>query len=180
MTSSPDIAGAAGAEARARRTGELVFVGVLFAFAVFALALSFTIREPIGSSNVLGARVLPIIVTVFMAVTSAIAFIAVLRGDVGEADEGEDVDPDVRTSWRTVLFIVLAFASLIVVIPLAGWPLAVVVLFTCSSLALGGKSWWKAALIGLGLGLLTQILFGTLLGLSLPAFGDYLPEVFGG
>jgi len=185
---SPALAGGAGdaagaaaeRERRVRRGGELIFVGALFAFALVALALSFTIREPVGSSNVLGARVLPIIVTAFMAVTAAVAFIGVLRGDVGEADEGEDVDPDVRTSWRTVVYLVLAFASLIVVIPVAGWPVAVVVLFTCAALALGGRSWWRAALIGLALGIATQLVFGTLLGLSLPAFGVYLPGVFGG
>ncbi|MGM7665542.1 tripartite tricarboxylate transporter TctB family protein [Microbacterium sp. A93] len=165
---------------RSRKLGELFFVGVILAFAVVALVMTGFIREPIGSSNVLGARVVPYAVTALMLVASAGAIIAVLRGDVGAPDEGEDVDTEARTSWKTVILLALSFISLIVVIPLAGWPVAVAVLFTGASLALGAGSWWRALLLGAGLGVLTQLLFGTLLGLSLPPFGTILPEVFGG
>ncbi|HJB64643.1 MAG TPA: tripartite tricarboxylate transporter TctB family protein [Candidatus Microbacterium pullistercoris] len=162
------------------RVGELIFVGAILAFSALGVLLSGAIREPVGSSNVLGARVLPYVVTAFMCLTALAAFIATLRGRVGTPEEGEDVDESVGTSWRTVALLVIAFASLMVVIPIAGWPVAVTVLFTGSALALGAKSWWRALLIGAGLGVLTQVLFGILLGLSLPAFGEYLPEVFRG
>ncbi|MEL5990956.1 tripartite tricarboxylate transporter TctB family protein [Microbacterium phosphatis] len=165
---------------RGRRIGELVFIGVILAFSILALVMTGFIREPAGSSNVLGARVVPYAVNGLMLLASLGALIAVLRGDVGAPDEGEDIDPDAPTSWRTVILVCLAFSSLIVVIPLLGWPVAVTVLFTGASLALGAGSWWKALLLGAGLGILTQIVFGSLLGLSLPPFGDVLPEVFGG
>lgn len=170
---------AAGAP-RSRRVGELVFVAVIIAFAAMALVMTGFIREPIGSSNVLGARVVPYAVTGLMLVAAIGAFIAVLRGDVGTPDEGEDIDTEAKTSWRTVVLLALSFASLIVVIPVAGWPAGVVVLFTGAALALGAASWWHALLIGLGLGIVTQVLFGTLLGLSLPAFGTILPGLVGG
>lgn len=162
------------------RVGELIFVGIVFAFSIVALVMVGAIREPIGSSNVIGARVMPYAVCILLLVTSAAALVAVLRGHVGQPDEGEDIDTEAKTSWRTVLLLTLAFASLMVIIPLAGWPLAVTVLFTGASLALGAASWWKALLIGAGLGVLTQLLFGVGLGLSLPAFGTVLPGVFGG
>lgn len=165
---------------RSRKFGELAFVGVLVVFSAVALAMTGFIREPMGSSNVLGARVVPYAVTGLMLLASIGAFIAVLRGDVGAPDEGEDIDTESKTSWKTVILLTLSFASLMLVIPIAGWPAAVVVLFTGTSLALGASSWWRAGLIGLGLGILTQLLFGTLLGLSLPAFGTILPGVFGG
>ncbi|MBO3661934.1 tripartite tricarboxylate transporter TctB family protein [Microbacterium stercoris] len=165
---------------RERRIGELAFIGVILVFSIVALVMTGFIREPAGSSNVLGARVVPYAVNGLMLVASIGAFIAVLRGDVGAPDEGEDIDPDAPTSWRTVVLVALAFASLIVTIPLLGWPAAVTILFTGASLALGSGTWWKALLIGLGLGVLTQVVFGTLLGLSLPPFGDVLPGVFGG
>ncbi|MDQ0641844.1 tripartite tricarboxylate transporter TctB family protein [Microbacterium murale] len=164
---------------RSRRLGELVFVGVIVLFAGVALVMTGFIREPVGSSNVLGARVVPYAVTGLMLLSSLGAFVAVLRGDVGAPDEGEDVDTEARTSWKTVIFLALAFASLMIVIPLAGWPAAVVVLFTGASLALGASSWWKALLLGLGLGVFTQLLFGNLLGLSLPPFGTILPGLMG-
>lgn len=165
---------------RSRKLGELAFVGVILAFSVLALVMTGFIREPVGSSNVLGARVVPYAVTSLMLLASLGAVIAVLRGNVGAPDEGEDIDTEARTSWKTVVLLTLAFASLMIVIPLAGWPIAVVVLFTGASLALGSTSWWRALLLGAGLGVLTQLLFGSLLGLSLPAFGTILPEVFGG
>jgi len=165
---------------RSRRLGELVFVGVIVVFAGVALVMTGFIREPVGSSNVLGARVVPYAVTGLMLLASVAAFVAVLRGDVGAPDEGEDVDTEARTSWKTVGLLALAFASLMIVIPIAGWPAAVVVLFAGASLALGASSWWKALLLGLGLGVLTQLLFGNLLGLSLPPFGTILPGLVEG
>lgn len=165
---------------RSRRAGELIFIGVILAFSIVALVMTGFIREPAGSSNVLGARVVPYVVNGLMLVAAAGAFIAVLRGDVGAPDEGEDIDPDAPTSWRTVILITVAFASLIVTIPLLGWPAAVTILFTGSSLALGASTWWKALLLGVGLGVVTQLVFGNLLGLSLPPFGDVLPTVLSG
>jgi len=159
-----------------RRRGELVFVGVILAFSVLALVMTASIREPAGSSNVLGARVLPYAVNGLMLLASLGALVAVLRGDVGAPDEGEDIDADAPTSWRTVLLVTLAFASLIVVIPLAGWPIAVTVLFAGASLTLGASRWWHALVLGAALGVVTQLLFGELLGLSLPPFGTLLPR----
>ena len=166
--------------ARSRRIGELVFLAVIAAFSVVVLVMTGFIREPMGSSNVLGARVVPYAVTGLMLLASLGAIIAVLRGDVGQPDEAEDIDEEARTSWKTVLLLVVSFASLMVVIPLLGWPAAVTVLFTGAALALGAARWWMALIIGASLGILTQLLFGTLLGLSLPPFGTVLPGVLGG
>lgn len=165
---------------RSHKLAELAFVGVIVVFSAIALVMTGAIREPVGSSNVLGARVVPYAVTSLMLVASLAAVVAVLRGDVGSPEEGEDVDEQARTSWKTVLLLTLAFASLMVVIPLAGWPIAVIVVFTGSALALGSTNWWRALLLGAALGVITQLLFGSLLGLSLPVFGTVLPGVFGG
>ena len=165
---------------RSRRVGELVFLGVIAVFSAVALVMTGFIREPMGSSNILGARVVPYAVTGLMLLASLGAIIAVLRGDVGQPDEAEDIDTEARTSWKTVLMLVVSFASLMLVIPLLGWPAAVVVLFTGAALALGAARWWMALIIGAALGVLTQLLFGTLLGLSLPPFGTVLPGVLGG
>lgn len=179
--SAPTTGGVAGsAPAPRSRVGELIFVGIVFAFSIVALLMVGAIREPIGSSNVIGARVMPYAVCILLLVTSAAALVTVLRGNVGLPEEGEDVDAEAKTSWRTVILLTLAFASLMVVIPLAGWPIAVTVLFAGASLALGAASWWKALLLGAGLGVLTQLIFGVGLGLSLPPFGTILPGVFGG
>jgi len=43
------------------------------------------------------------------------------------------------------------------------------VLFGGVAWSLGAKRWWAALLIGLALGLIVYVLFGGLLGLSLPS-----------
>ncbi|WP_345751673.1 tripartite tricarboxylate transporter TctB family protein [Microbacterium rhizophilus] len=174
MSQPPITKGAAVVETaapRARRLGELVFIGIILVFSIVALVMTGAIREPVGSSNVLGARVLPYAINGLMLVASVAAAVAVLRGDVGTPEDSEDLDESAGTSWRTVLLVVLSFASLLVTIPYAGWPIAVTIMFTGASLALGARSWWKALLIGAGLGVLTYLVFGQVLGLSLPLFG---------
>jgi putative tricarboxylic transport membrane protein len=55
------------------------------------------------------------------------------------------------------------------------------VLFGGAAWSLGAKRWWVALLVGLGLGLVTQLVFGGWLGLSLPAgpLLDWIPIFHG-
>ena len=80
-----------------------------------------------------------------------------------------DVDESVRTDWLTVVKVSAFFLSQVVLIDLIGWPLAVVVVFGGAAWSLGAKRWWKALLVGLVIGVVTQLVFGSWLGLSLPA-----------
>ena len=83
------------------------------------------------------------------------------------------------TGYRRQL--IVFFLSQLVLIELAGWPIAVAVLFAGAAWSLGAKRWWVAVLIGLGLGLVTQLVFGAWLGLSLPAgpLLDWIPIFHG-
>lgn len=173
MSTAPVDAPSQGASARARaaRIEAMAFVGLLVVLSIAVLIATTTIREPPGSTNTLGARVVPYAVGGLMLVSALIVLIGQLRGHFGHAEEGEDVDLEHGTSWGATGIVVLSFISLMLTIPNLGWPLGVVVLFTGASLALGAKRWWTSALIGLALGIVTQFLFGTLLDLSLPATG---------
>lgn len=168
---SPGVGGArsGGAPARPRPLGEFVFAGGALLIGAFVLLGAASIRVPAGSSNVLGPRVFPYAVGALLVAAAIAVLVQVFRGRLGEADEGEDIDADARTDWLTVVKISVLFLSLMVLIEPAGWPIAVTVLFAGAALSLGAGRWWSAALIGLGLGLVTQFAFGGLLGLSLPA-----------
>jgi putative tricarboxylic transport membrane protein len=155
---------------RAHRIEAMVVVGVVIALAVATLVLTTQIREA-GTATTLGARVIPYAVGGLLLVSGIGVLVGQLRGRFGDAEEGEDVDLDAGTSWITTGIVALAFLSLVVTIPHLGWPLAVTVLFAASAIALGARRWWVAVLVGLGLGIVSQLLFGTLLGLSLPATG---------
>lgn len=164
----------ASAAARAERSARIeamIFVGLLVVLAVGVLISTTTIREPPGSTNTLGARVVPYAVGVLLLLSSLAVLVGQLRGRFGHAEAGEDIDLDHGTAWIPTGILALSFLSLIVTIPFLGWPLAVTILFAGASLALGAKRWWVAVLIGLAMGVITQLVFGTLLGLSLPPTG---------
>jgi putative tricarboxylic transport membrane protein len=161
----------ASAASRSARIEAMVFVGLIIVLSIAVLIATTTIREPPGSTNTLGARVVPFAVGGLMLVSSLVVLVQQFRGRFGHAEEGEDIDLEHGTSWIAVGLLAISFLSLMVTIPFLGWPLGVAILFTGASLALGAKRWWMAALIAIAMGLITQLVFGTLLGLSLPATG---------
>lgn len=160
-----------GTGARNRRgiVGEYVFASVCAALGLYTIVGAGFIRVPPGSASVLGPRFFPYFVGSILFVASVVVIVDIARGHRGAPDEGEDVDVHAKTDWRTVLLLMLCFLSLLVLIELAGWPFAAAVLFGGAAITLGAKRWWVALLIGLGLGLVTQLVFGVWLGLSLPA-----------
>ncbi|GAA1775146.1 tripartite tricarboxylate transporter TctB family protein [Agromyces lapidis] len=149
--------------------GEFVFAGICAAIGVYTIVGAGFIRVPPGSASVLGPRVFPYAVGVLLLVASLVVIGQVLRGQRGTPDDGEDIDPDAPTDWLTVGKLVVCFCSQLVLIELAGWPVAVMVLFAGAAWSLGAKRWWAALAAGAGLGLVTQLVFGAWLGLSLPA-----------
>jgi putative tricarboxylic transport membrane protein len=171
-------AGRAGARAP---IGEYAFAAVCAALGAYAIVGAGFIRVPPGSASVLGPRVFPYAVGVLLVVASVAVIVQIARGRRGVPDDGEDVDPDAPTDWLTVAKLVAIFLSQLLLIEWAGWPIAVAVVFGGAAIVLGATRWWMALLVGLGLGLVTQLVFGAWLGLSLPAgpLLDWIPIFHG-
>ena len=146
--------------------GELVFALLMLALGVFALTGVFTIHVPVGVK--VGPTVFPIFVSVLLLGSAVAVLVAVLRGDRAEVEDGEDIDPDARTDWSTLAKIVGALVAHVLLIDVLGWAPAAAVLFGAVAWALGAARWWLAFVIGLGVGLVVQVVFGGLMGLSLP------------
>jgi len=168
MTSSPaPEAGRRPASGlRPPRFGEFVFVGFAIAVGIFALLGSFAIRVP--ESNRVGPTVFPVVVAVILLVSALAVLVGVIRGRLGAPEQSEDVDLAHTTDWVTVAKLVALVVAHLALIELIGWAFAAAILFGGAAWALGAKKWWVALLVGLGLGLTLQILFGQILGLSLP------------
>ena len=149
--------------------GEYIFASVCAALGAYTIIGAGFIRVPPGSASVLGPRFFPYFVGSILFVAAVVVIVDIARGRRGQPEQEEDVDPNAKTDWRTVLLLMLCFLSLLVLIELAGWPIAVAVLFGGAAVTLGAKRWWVALLVGIGLGLVTQLVFGAWLGLSLPA-----------
>jgi len=152
---------------RGRRIGEILFAAGTIALGIYALVGAATVRIP-GSANALGPQAFPYAVGAILTITGGIVITLAIRGRLGVPESGEDVDPNAPTDWIMVAKLVGIFAAHALLIPLIGWPLAAGFLFAAAAWSLGAKRWWQAALTGLALGLVVQLVFGTALGLSLP------------
>lgn len=144
-------------------------IGVLIAgLGVFVLLDTATIAVP-GSANAMGPRTFPYVVGGLLVGAGVAVLVATARGRVGAAEDGEDVDPNAGTDWRTVVQLVAVFLAHAWLIERAGWPLAVAVLFAGAAWTLGARPWWRPLVVGIVLALVLQVVFRAGLGLSLPA-----------
>ncbi|NQX28380.1 tripartite tricarboxylate transporter TctB family protein [Microbacteriaceae bacterium VKM Ac-2854] len=152
---------------KAQRIGELVFAVLAVALGVFVFVGAFAIRVP-GAGTQVGPRVFPFLVATILIASAVMVVVDVLRGRLGPQEEGEDIDSSASTDWLTLVKIVVFLAAHIALLDVIGWAPAAALLFGGVAWALGAKRWWLALLIGLGLALVVQLVFGGFLGLSLP------------
>lgn len=152
--------------------GELMFALLMLVVGVLALIGAFSIHVPVGIQ--VGPTVFPIAVSSLLIAVAAAVVLTVLRGNRAEPDDGEDVDPDAKTDWLTLAKIVGALIVHMLLIDVTGWAPAAAVLFGLVAWTLGARRWWLGFVVGLVVALAVQVVFGGLLGLSLPwgpAFG---------
>ncbi|GII98557.1 putative tricarboxylic transport membrane protein [Sediminihabitans luteus] len=166
VATSPDDGRTALAALR-RRPGELVAALGVLALGIFVLVDTRTIVVP-GSANTLGPRAFPYLVGALLVGAGITLLVGLARGRHGEEEGGEDVDASVPTDWRTVALLVAVFLAHVLTITTIGWPLAATLLFGGSAIVLGARPWWRALALGLVLAVTVQVVFGGLLGLSLP------------
>ncbi len=157
-----------GSPAPRSKLGELLFAGLALALGIFVFAGAFSIRLP-GAGTQVGPRVFPFLVGTILAISAAMVLIGVLRGHLADVEEGEDIDAHAKTDWITLAKLAAFVVAHIALIEVIGWPFAAAILFGGVAWSLGAARWWIALLIGLALGLVIYILFGGLLGLSLPS-----------
>ncbi|PWJ55376.1 putative tricarboxylic transport membrane protein [Quadrisphaera granulorum] len=147
---------------------ELAVAAVLGGLGVFALVDAHTIAVP-ASASAVGPRAFPYAVGALLVLSAVGLVIALLRGDRGEVEGGEDVDTDGGADWAAVLKLTGSFAALCVLVEPLGWLIAASVMFTGAAWTLGARPWWRALLVALVLNTVVQILFTQLLGVYLPA-----------
>lgn len=147
---------------------ELAFPVALLALGVLTVVQAAGINDPV-SSNTVGPRAFPYAVGLLTVASALALLVGILRGQRGEAEVGEDVDAGAGTDWLTVAKLTGSFAALVVLVEPLGWPVAATVLFAGAAWSLGARPWWRVALLGAVLALLTQVLFTQVLGVYLPA-----------
>lgn len=92
-------------------------------------------------------------------------------GKAGPADTGAAPSAPVASDLRTTGFVLATLIGFVLVLPWAGWVLSGAALFWCIARALGSRSTWMDVGVALLISSIIQLIFGGLLGLSLPVLG---------
>ena len=111
----------------------------------------------------------PFVVGAVLVVLGIVLAVATSRGDVAEAEEGEDIDLSEKGDARTVGLLALVFVVNIVLITWLGWAITGAFLFAASAHVLGSRTWVRDIAIGVALSLATFYGFYVGLGIPIPA-----------
>jgi putative tricarboxylic transport membrane protein len=141
----------------------LVLVGGFLVYDALSLPGGYAKVDPVGP------RLFPITIGVGLLVMAAVLAIAIPRGLKGEADAGEDIDPDMPSDWRTVGLLVGVFALLILLVVPLGWVIASGLFFAACATILGSRHYVRNIAIGAALALASFYAFYSGLGIPLPA-----------
>jgi len=141
----------------------LVAVGAFVIYDALSLEAGFAKVDPVGP------KMFPVVIGVVLIALAIILAIAIPRGSVGEADAGEDVDPDAPSDWRTVGLLVGLFVATILLVQPLGWAITGALLFGVAATILGSRHYVRNIVIGAVLSVGSFYAFYSGLGIPLPA-----------
>jgi putative tricarboxylic transport membrane protein len=141
----------------------LVLVGAFLIYDAVTLEAGFAKVDPVGP------KFFPLAIGVVLLVLAVVLAIVIERGSVGEADAGEDVDPNTPGDWRTVGMLVGLFVAVIVLVDPLGWAITGTLLFAGTATILGSRHYVRNVVIGAVLAVASFYAFYSGLGIPLPA-----------
>jgi putative tricarboxylic transport membrane protein len=141
----------------------LVAVGAFLIYDALSLEAGFAKVDPVGP------KLFPIAIGSILIVLAVVLAVAIPRGSVGEADAGEDVDPNTPGDWRTVGLLVGLFVVVILLVNPLGWAIAGTLLFAGAATILGNRHYVRNIVIGAALAVASFYAFYSGLGIPLPA-----------
>ena len=141
----------------------MVAVGAFLIYDALSLAPGFAKVDPVGP------KLFPIVIGAVLVALAVVLAIAIPRGSIGEADAGEDVDPNSPGDWRTVGLLVGVFVAVIVLVNPLGWVIAGTLLFAGAATILGNRHYVRNIAIGAALAVASFYAFYSGLGIPLPA-----------
>lgn len=102
----------------------------------------------VGFGDPVGPRVFPYIIGAGMIVLAVVLGIATSRGDVPQAEEGEDVDLTTPPDWLTVAKLLGIMVLNLLLVNVLGWAITGAVLFAGCAWALGSRTLVRDVLVG--------------------------------
>jgi putative tricarboxylic transport membrane protein len=128
-----------------------------------------TTLSPAFSDQPVQPSAFPYLVGGALLVLAGILALATARGDVPQAEEGEDVDLTTKSDWPTVAKLVAVFVLNIALIDLLGWAITGAFLFAGTAWVLGSRRHVFDLVVGALLSLGTWYGFYVGLGVPIPA-----------
>ncbi|KWX67680.1 tripartite tricarboxylate transporter TctB family protein [Mycobacterium sp. NAZ190054] len=141
----------------------MVAVGGFLVYDALSMPAGYAEVDPVGP------RMFPIAIGVGLLAMAVVLAVAIPRGSRGEADAGEDIDPDMPGDWRTVGLLIGLFVMLIVLVVPLGWAIAGALFFAGCATVLGSRHYVRNVVIGAVLALVSFYGFYSGLGIPLPA-----------
>lgn len=102
----------------------------------------------VGFGDPVGPRIFPYIVGTGMVVLAVLLAVATARGDVGEGEEGEDIDLTSPPDWLTVAKLLGVLVLNLVFVNIIGWAITGALLFAGCAWALGSKTLLRDLVVG--------------------------------
>ena len=141
----------------------MVIVGAFLVFDGVSMPGGYAKVDPVGP------RLFPIAIGIGLLVMAVVLAVAIPRGSRGEADAGEDIDPDMPSDWRTVGLLAAVFVVNILLIDWLGWAITGAFLFAGSAWVLGSRHRVRDVAVGVALSVGTWYGFYVVLGIPIPA-----------
>ena len=148
---------------------QYVVVAVLLVVGGFLIYTSRTLPDSFAKVDPVGPGLFPLIIGVAAVGLAVVLAVAISRGSRGEADAGEDIDPDMPSDWRTVGLLILLFNGMILLVEPLGWVITSALFFAGAATVLGSAHHVRNLVIGVLLALLSFYAFYSGLGIPLPA-----------
>ena len=123
----------------------------------------------VGFGDPVGPRVFPYVIGAVMLVLAALLVVATARGDVPEAEAGEDVDLTTRADWVTVAKLVAVMLLNLLLVNLLGWAITGALLFAGCAWALGSRTLVRDLIVGAVLSVSSWYFFWVVLDKPLTA-----------
>ena len=148
---------------------QYLICAVLVAVGGFLIYDALTLEAGFAKVDPIGPRFFPIAIGIGLIVLAIILAIAIPRGSQGEAELGEDIDPNTKADWRTVGLLVGLFVAVIVLVQPLGWVITSALLFAGAATILGNRHYIRNLVIGAVLAVGSFYAFYSGLGIPLPA-----------
>ena len=123
----------------------------------------------IGFADPVGPRVFPYAIGAVTVVLGLLLVLATFRGDIPQAEGGEDIDLRHPADWVTVLKLIGVLLFTVLTISFLGWAVSGALLFVGATWALGSRTLVRDVIAGVVLSVSSWYFFHEVLGVILPA-----------